>query len=155
MKAVLRDPDFAMRPMREVDIPAVMGVETAAYAHPWTEGIFRDCLRVGYHCWVLSKPAEVIGHGVMSIAAGESHILNLCVHPSAQGQGFGKTILRRLLSIARAKDVDTVFLEVRSSNHSALSLYAGEGFCEVGIRRGYYPLASGREDAVIMALPLC
>lgn len=151
MSAVLQDRQSVMRPMCEDDISAVMRVETAAYPYPWTEGIFRDCLRVGYCCWVLEEPNDIVGYGVMSIAAGECHILNLCVHPQARGRGLGRRILRRLFAVARLHKVDTAFLEVRASNLSALTLYSLEGFCEVGLRRGYYPMAQGREDAVIMA----
>ncbi|MCG6859998.1 MAG: ribosomal protein S18-alanine N-acetyltransferase [Chromatiaceae bacterium] len=154
MSAALQDLDFAFRPMREVDVPSVTLVEKAAYPYPWTEGIFRDCLRVGYSCWVLVVPKDIVGYGVMSVAAGECHILNLTVHPRAQRQGFGRKILRRLLAVGRSRDADTAFLEVRASNRSARALYALEGFCETGKRRGYYPLAEGREDAVIMARSL-
>lgn len=154
MNAVVQDPDFAMRPMRHEDIPAVMRVETTAYLHPWTEGIFRDCLQVGYCCWVLLESEEIIGHGVMSVAAGECHILNVCVHPHARRRGLGRRILRRLLSGGRSRNADTAFLEVRASNRAALGLYSLEGFCEVGIHHGYYPFEEGREDAVIMARSL-
>ncbi|MCB2263632.1 MAG: ribosomal protein S18-alanine N-acetyltransferase [Candidatus Thiosymbion ectosymbiont of Robbea hypermnestra] len=150
----MQGPDFAMRPMREEDLPAIMRVETAVYPYPWTEGIFRDCLQVGYCCRVLWGAGEILGYGVMSMAVDECHILNVCVHPQAQRQGFGRRILRRLLAIGRSRNADTAFLEVRASNRAALGLYALEGFCEVGMRRGYYPLGPAREDAVIMACPL-
>lgn len=154
MSAVVQDPAFAMRPMRDEDVPDVMQVETEAYPHPWTEGIFRDCLRVGYCCWVAEWAGEVVGYGVMSVAAGECHILNLCVRPDLQRQGLGRQILRHLLALGRTSNADAAFLEVRGSNQPAGRLYAGEGFCEVGMRRGYYPTVEGREDAVIMARPL-
>lgn len=140
--------------MRENDLPAVMGVERAAYPHPWTEGIFRDCLRVGYACWVMERGDELIGHGVVSVAAGECHILNLCVHPDWQRRQLGRKMLRRLLAHARRSGADTAFLEVRASNRAALALYAAEGFCEIGVRRGYYPATRGREDAIVMGKPL-
>lgn len=154
MSAVLRRPEFLMLPMLGDDIPGVMEVETAAYPFPWTEGIFRDCLRVGYCCWVVKREEAVVGYGVMSVAAGECHILNLCVHPELQGQGHGREMLRCLIAIGRNHNADTAFLEVRASNLAALRLYEAEGFCEVGIRRGYYPAAEGREDAVILARSL-
>ena len=154
MSAVVREPGFVMRPMLGEDVPAVIRVETAAYPFPWTEGIFRDCLRVGYSCWVVQREGEVVGYGVMSVAAGECHILNLCVHPDLQGRGHGRGLLRRLMALGRKHNADTAFLEVRASNHAALRLYETEGFCEVGLRRDYYPAAGGREDAVVMARPL-
>jgi [ribosomal protein S18]-alanine N-acetyltransferase len=154
MSAVIKEPAFMLRQMQDSDVPAVIAVERAAYPHPWTEAIFRDCLRVGYSCWVALHGAETIGHGVMQLAAGESHVLNLCVRPDWQRQELGRKILRRLLSIARDQNADTAFLEVRASNQTAIGLYQSEGFCEVGVRRGYYPALNGREDAIIMARSL-
>jgi len=154
MSAVIKEPGAAFRPMRDVDIPAVLAVETAAYPFPWTDGIFRDCLRVGYCCWVAVQQREIVGHGVMSVAAGECHILNVCVHPDWQGRQLGRKMLRRLLAVGRGHSADTAFLEVRVSNRAAIRLYESEGFCEVGVRRGYYPADGGREDAVIMGRPL-
>ena len=157
---------FALRPMYEADLPAVLAVETTAYPYPWTEGIFRDCLRVGYHCLVAQPtpgpgvtfaqavPAPLVGHAVMSAAVGECHLLNLCVHPDWQGRGLGRRMLLRLFAIGRANNADTAFLEVRASNRGAIALYASEGFCEVGLRRGYYPAGNRREDAIVMARPL-
>lgn len=154
MSAVVQEPAFVLRRMRDEDVPAVVVVERAAYPHPWTEGIFRDCLRVGYSCWVAAQGTETVGHGIMQVAAGESHILNLCVHPQWQRQRLGRKMLCRLLSIARSQNADTAFLEVRASNEAAIGLYESQGFCEVGVRRGYYPTANGREDAIIMAKSL-
>jgi ribosomal-protein-alanine N-acetyltransferase len=87
----------------------------------------------------------------MSVAAGECHILNLCVHPQAQGNGLGKKLLTKLLLVARKHHADTAFLEVRPSNKIAITLYSNSGFNEVGMRRNYYPAKHGREDAIIMA----
>jgi ribosomal-protein-alanine N-acetyltransferase len=154
MSAVIKEPEIALRPMGEKDIPAVLAVETAAYPHPWTEGIFRDCLRVGYCCWVAERAGAVVGHGVMSVAVGECHVLNVCIHPDWQGRQLGRRMLRWLLAIARGHRAETAFLEVRVSNHPAIALYESEGFCEVAVRRGYYPADKGREDAVIMARSL-
>ncbi len=154
MSAVLKDPLLRLRPMVEDDLEAVMAVEEAGYSHPWTLGIFRDCLQVGYCCWVYQLDEHIIGHGVMSVAAGECHILNVCVHPRWQGQGLGRRILQRLLNIGRQHHADTAFLEVRTSNRAAIDLYLSSGFNEVGLRKGYYPGAHGREDALVFARDL-
>jgi ribosomal-protein-alanine N-acetyltransferase len=140
--------------MRLDEVAEVMHVERAAYIHPWTEGIFLDCLRVGYCCWVCELGGELAGHGVLSVAAGEAHLLNLCVHPHWQRSGVGRRLLKRLLRLAAEHQADTVFLEVRVSNRPAIALYESEGFIEVGLRRGYYPCTAGREDAAIFAKAL-
>lgn len=152
--AAASQPGLTFRPMTDPDLPAVMAVEVEGYSHPWRQDIFRDCLRAGYHCWVLQVGERLVGHGVMSVAVGECQILNLCVHPDWQGRQFGRRLLRRLLAIALQRKADTAFLEVRRSNHAAIHLYQAEGFCEVGLRRNYYPKGQGREDAILMAKPL-
>ncbi len=152
--AAASPPGLIFRPMADPDLAAVMAVEVAGYAHPWSQDIFRDCLRAGYYCWVLQLGEGLVGHGVMSVAVGECQILNLCVHPDWQGHQFGRRLLRRLLAIACQRQADTAFLEVRRSNHAAIHLYQLEGFCEVGLRRNYYPKGQGREDAILMAKPL-
>ncbi len=136
------------------DLSAVMEIESSAYSYPWSEGIFRDCIRVGYPCMVYEEQGVIVAYGVVSFGVGECHILNLCVRPCEQGRGLGRQLLRRLLGIARRHEVDTVTLEVRPSNARAIGLYVSEGFCEVGRRRDYYPAEQGREDALIMAKTL-
>ncbi len=154
MSALLKDPLLLLRPMSESDVDVVMEVESRAYAYPWTGGIFHDCLRVGYGCWVCILDERIIGHGVMSVAAGECHILNVCLHPDWQHRGLGRKLVDRLLDIARHHKADTAFLEVRESNLVALALYRSMGFNEIGTRRGYYPADNGRENAQILALNL-
>jgi len=149
---------IALRPMTDADLSAVLAVENAAHVAPWSEGIFRDCFRAGYCCLVAERAGEAIGHAVMSVAAGECHVLNLCVLPQAQGRGLGRRLLRRLLALARRRDADTAFLEVRASNTDAIALYRSEGFDEIGQRKAYYPGAdpkgAAREDALMMARAL-
>jgi ribosomal-protein-alanine N-acetyltransferase len=143
--------------MQESDIAEVMAIESVCAAHPWTPGIFRDCLRSGYQAWLLREAnpgGAIIGYGILSSGAGEAHILNLCVRLDQQRQGWGKEILGHLLQLARRLGVETVFLEVRASNHAAFRLYQRAGFHQVGLRRDYYPKDKGREDALILALPL-
>lgn len=145
----------ALRPMREDDLDAVMAIELRAYPFPWSRGIFRDCLRAGYPAWVLQREDdELIGYGVLSIAADEAHVLNLCTAFQVQGRGHGRRLLLALLRVARSRGVQRVFLEVRPSNGAAIALYASEGFSEIGRRPRYYPAHAGREDAVVMALEL-
>ena len=148
------EPDLHLRPMKESDLDAVMASERATYEFPWKAEVFVECLRVGYNCWVAEMGREVVGHGVMSVGADECHVLNICVHPQCQGLGLGRRLLRRLLGLARQRGADTAFLEVRVSNEAARGLYAAEGFCEIGTRRGYYPARNGREDAVVLARAL-
>lgn len=151
MSAVVRLPEFQLRPMSEADLLEVMLIEEAAYEFPWTPGIFHDCLRVGYPCWVLEGVGRIDGYGVMMVGAGEAHILNICVRGSERRKGHGRAILRHLLAEALLHNAGSAYLEVRPSNQGAIRLYQLAGFAEVGYRRNYYPARVGREDALILA----
>ena len=144
----------ALRPMREADLARVHAIEVAAYPFPWSLTIFRDCLRADYPAWVLTRGEAVVGYFLMSLAAGEAHVLKICIAPEWQGRGLGRRLLRALLQIAQARGAERVFLEVRPSNHPAIALYHSEGFNEIGRRPRYYPAFTGREDALVMAMEL-
>ncbi|MCG7910565.1 MAG: ribosomal protein S18-alanine N-acetyltransferase [Candidatus Thiodiazotropha taylori] len=153
MSALVTDPLLGMRPMREEDLAQVFALEIEVYPFPWTEGIFNDCLRVGYSCWVLTMDDLVIGYGVMSVIIDEAHILNICISPEWQRRGLGEKLLRRLIKVAAQHGAETVFLEVRVSNRVALRLYEKIGFVEVGMRKAYYPDHNdNREDALLLSL---
>ena len=151
MSAVFKSKNLTYRNMHKDDLTRVMEIENRAYPYPWTLGIFSDCLRVGYYCFVAESEQSVIGYGVISMAAGECHILNLCIDSECQGCGFGRELLDYLMAVAKENNVQDVFLEVRPSNKSAVQLYESIGFAEVGVRKDYYPAKKGREDAVIFA----
>lgn len=155
MSAVVRPQAPEVRRMREQDLPEVVAIERQAYDFPWTPTVFRDCMRVGYGCWVLVNEERPAGYLVMSVVAGEGHILNICIDPARHGEGLGRFLLAAGIDHARRLGAETLFLEVRPSNSRAVELYHCAGFCEVGVRPEYYPVTTGRrEDALILALQL-
>jgi ribosomal-protein-alanine N-acetyltransferase len=143
-------------PMQESWLPQVVDIECRAYAFPWTEGIFRDCLKVGYSAWVVASPAdEVLAYAVMSMAVGEAHVLNLCVEPAYHQQGLGRFLLGHLRQLAGAAGMEIMLLEVRKSNAAAIALYQNMGFRKLGVRKAYYPATKGSsEDAVLFGCTL-
>jgi ribosomal-protein-alanine N-acetyltransferase len=147
-------PEVAIRPMRAEDIAAVVALESEVYQFPWGEGIFRDCLRVGYYCRVIDFEERVAGYGILSMGAGEAHVLNLCVRPDLRGRGIGRRMLEYLLRRARESGMRAAFLEVRPSNLAAVRLYQVAGFEQIGVRLGYYQAVNGREHATVFKLEL-
>lgn len=148
-------PPAPIRAMTEADIDEVFAIERASYAFPWSQGIFRDCLRVGYVCRVLALPeAGVVGYGVMSMGAGEVHVLNLCIAAVHRRSGLGRRMLEHLLDRGATAGMQDAFLEVRPSNAAAQRLYRSLGFQQIGVRRGYYQAEGGREDACVLKLTL-
>ena len=153
MSSVKQEVEFGpveIRPMHELDIPMIVAIERAAYQFPWSEGIFRDCMRVGYVCRVVEVGGDPAGYGIMSVGAGEAHILNVCVRDEYRGRGLARKTLVYLLDRARAAGMYEAFLEVRPSNTAAARLYHSMGFVQVGLRRGYYQASVGREDAAVL-----
>ena len=154
MSAVAHPAQASVRALRQSDLNAVMVIEERGYPYPWTRGIFLDCLRAGYPGLAMEEEGLLVGYALLSIAADEAHLLNICVDPLNQSRGRGRQLLRAIVGLARDRGVQRVFLEVRPTNTPALSLYHSEGFNEIGRRPRYYPAADGREDALVMAIEL-
>ena len=150
----IAEPPVVLRPMTHDDLSMVSDIERRSYDFPWSHGVFRDCLLAGYHCVVLEREQRVIGYAILSIAAGEAHILNLCVDPHFRSHGYGERLLDEILLKARAASVREIFLEVRPSNATALALYRKKGFHQVANRPAYYQAHKGREDAAVLVKKL-
>ncbi len=146
-------------PMQAADVDAVLAVELRAYPFPWTHGNFIDSLASGYWTGLARWPADdgarcVLGYAVAMPGVDELHLLNLTIAPEAQGQGFGRALLGRVVQAAAACGAADLLLEVRESNLRARRLYAATGFETIGRRRAYYPALNGREDALVMRRPV-
>ena len=153
MSAVLR-PEPRVRPLALADLDAVDAIERDLYEFPWTVGNFRDSVAAGYSCWALHGVDGLMGYAVMMLGANEAHLLNLSIAAPCQRRGLASRLLEHLLRVGRDYGARVLFLEVRPSNLAARRLYAGYGFQQAGTRRGYYPARDGREDALLLALPL-
>ncbi|MEE9302486.1 MAG: ribosomal protein S18-alanine N-acetyltransferase [Thiotrichaceae bacterium] len=164
---------FQLMPMTLMDIPEVMAIESIVQEQPWTEGIFKDCLRVGYLCWACKENSpqghaqnssqsninnkKLIGYLIQSIAVDEMHILNVCIHPDKQRMNLGTQLVQHAERIAlkKNKKTHTSILEVRPSNIAAIRLYQKLGYQQIGLRKNYYPAKEGvREDGIVMSKQL-
>jgi ribosomal-protein-alanine N-acetyltransferase len=150
----MAEPPSTIRPMNHDDLAMVSDIERRSYEFPWSHGVFRDCLLAGYQCISLIREDRVAGYAILSIAAGEAHILNLCVDPDVRARGYGERLLDELLYLARSASVREIFLEVRPSNDTALGLYKKKGFHQIAARHAYYQAHDGREDAAVLAKKL-
>ena len=150
----LAEPRTSIRDMTHDDLSMVSDIERRSYEFPWSHGVFRDCLLAGYQNIVLLRGDVVGGYGVLSVAAGEAHILNICVHPDYRSRGYGEKLLDEMLFRARTASVRQIFLEVRPSNERAIALYRKKGFHQVANRPAYYQAHGGREDAAVLAKKL-
>lgn len=137
-------------PMQEEDLEWVAAREREIYPFPWSLTNFRDALASGYSSWLMYDGADVIGYGILMLVLDEAHLLNISVLPPHQKQGYGEKLLSFLKDLARRHGAAQMFLEVRVSNVLASGFYERRGFGQIGRRKGYYPVAEGREDALVM-----
>ena len=136
------------------DLDIVFALEQQTYPFPWSREILNDCLQSGLPAWVLMNGSELYGYCLISIGAGESHLLNLCINPQYQGQQLGAALLDWIIIEVQQRRAEVLFLEVRPSNPVAISLYESRGFNQIGLRPEYYRAGGVREDAIVMALQL-
>ncbi len=149
--------EVTLRLMARADLPAVLGLEDALFGEEaWTEGMLASELggvASGRYYLVAEDGGEVIGYaGVLTPGGGQADVLTLAVAGPRQGRRVGATLLDALIGEAARRGCTEVFLEVRIDNERAQRLYAGRGFTEIGVRRGYYQ-PSGT-DALVMRLSL-
>ena len=136
------------------DIDRIFQIEELAYPFPWTRALFVDCLRAGYAFFGLQISKDLAGYTIFNWAAGEAHLLNLCIHPEWQHRGYGSLLLEYAINHVARLENESLFLEVRVSNSRAVKLYKNRGFRVIGSRRSYYQAGDGREDATVMRLAL-
>lgn len=131
-----------------------MQIETVNFPFPWTAGNFKDSINSGHICLVLEIDEVMVGYAILMMVLDEAHLLNISVSSAWKGKGWGRHLLNYMMQISREKGGLNMFLEVRPSNVSAITLYESLGFNEMGVRPGYYPAHNGREDAVLMGVAL-
>ena len=144
-----------IRGMMEKDLEGVMQIEKVSFPTPWSRELFERELIMPYAkaLVALEFPSnQVLGYLCFWLVAQETHILNLAVHPNRRRQGIGTRLLQWALNYCREKGAQEITLEVRRSNHKAISLYRNFHFQPQGIRPRYY--SDSGEDAVIMGLRL-
>lgn len=139
-----------IRPLVAADLSAVLTVEQTCHPFPWSEAILNDCLKAGYPGWVICENGKIVGYGMISLAVGECHILNICVMPQFRRKGYARQLMTTILVYAKQQGAEIAFLEVRVSNTAALNLYRQLGFNEIGVRKDYYPAANGKREDGIM-----
>ena len=117
---------------------------------PWPEFSFVRELGARHNRYVAARADDkLVGYAGISRLGRtppfEYEIHTIGVDPAYQGQGIGRELLDRLLTIA---DGGTVFLEVRTDNEPAIGLYESVGFVKMGVRKRYYRISGA--DAYTM-----
>ena len=137
------------------DFDRLFEIEQAAHLVPWTKGTLLNNQGERYLNLKLSFENQIVAFAICQTVLDEATLFNIAVAPEFQGKGYGKRLLSALILQLQQQGIQTLWLEVRESNHTAQQLYTQLGFNEVTIRKNYYPTPNGgRENEVVMALYL-
>jgi ribosomal-protein-alanine N-acetyltransferase len=142
---------FRVRHMAPRDLGGVLAIEEASFPTPWSRGMFVEELGRPFslHCVAEGPAGDVLGYAICWHIAGESHLLNIAVHPDRRGRGVGWALVRECISAGARAGSTRIHLEVRAGNEEAQRLYRRCGFQFEGIRRNYY--TDTGEDAILFS----
>jgi ribosomal-protein-alanine N-acetyltransferase len=150
MERIEVGPDAHIRPMEPEDVETVVGIESRAFTTSWQADTFLNLIgRPGSELWVMEHPvAGILAYAVLWCVIDQAELANIAVRSDFRGQGYASRMLERVLQIARDRQVESIYLEVRASNKRAVELYERFGFSRVGVRKTYYD--KPKEDALVM-----
>ena len=132
------------------DLDRINEIERYTNENPWSFKNFESSLNAGNSSIVLKIENEIIGYAFFSVAATDSHLLNITVSKDYQRNGYGKKILEQVVFQSKVLGATVIFLEVRVSNVKAINFYESFGFKRDAIRYNYYE-GDPREDALLMS----
>ena len=133
------------------DLEGVLKIERGSNPHPWTRQDFVDCLERDSYALIQTYKGQISGFAIQTIALDEAHLLNIGVCEELRRRGLGSNLLEKVIFASEAMGSKKIFLEVRVSNAPAIQLYIDFAFKEIGLRKDYYKLPEGREDALLMS----
>jgi len=130
-----------LRQARRADIPAMMRIERATFPDPWPQDLFEECVRpsVGVRTWLAVNAGRLIGYVCAALPVeGILHVANLAVVRSWRRRGIARALLDTVEGWGSRLGACHSYLEVRSTNAAALSLYAGRGYAPCEYLPDYY-----------------
>ena len=134
------------------DAKEIFAIEMECFSVPWSlDSIETELMNEDKKLYYVVEDVNgVVGYAGAWLVYDEGQITNIAIRPSARRQGFGTKLTSALIEECFKRGMHEIFLEVRISNLSALSLYRQLGFTVKGMRKNYY--SEPKEDAYIMSL---
>ncbi len=128
-----------LRRAAAADLPALVALERACFADPWSESALAAELALPQaRLEVAVTGVGVVGYAAWRLLPGEAELLKVAVRPALRRGGIARQLIERGLVALAAAGARSFHLEVRESNHGAIALYERLGFAVVGRRAAYY-----------------
>ncbi len=142
-----------IRYMTNKDVECVAEIERLSILNPWSSQSFLETLSYQQHIFLVYEEADTVkGYIGVYVAADEGEITGIAIHPEYRKQKIGTKLFHFALSEAENASIKKIYLEVRTSNQSAIAFYNELGFEIDGIRKGFY--SNPKEDGVVMHFSL-
>jgi len=144
---------FSIRRMKKSDLEEILSIEKKSFLSPWSRTAFENEIQADYSYPLIlissnASQSQILGYLCCWLILNECHILNLSIHTDFQRKGLASKLINHLFEFCQKKGVHTIYLEVRTSNHKAISFYKKNGFEVYGQRKRYY--TDTGEDALLM-----
>lgn len=144
---------YIIEPLTKNFVKDVAEIEEECFSVPFKESDILSYLEESYWRFFVARDKDkILGYVSFTIIIDEISICNVAVSPAYRRQGIGNALIEYLLSYAKKMGVKKLFLEVRESNISAISLYEKFGFLPVGVSKNHY--SNPKENALLMNLEI-
>lgn len=137
--------------MKKSDIIAVADLEFGCFGKRDVENIEKTFANENYTYLVADLDGSIVGFCVFIQTGDEAEVIVIGVDGTYRHRGIGLMLSQKMIEVLRRRKKQAVFLEVRTSNKSAIGLYTKLGFEPISLRKKYY---DGIEDAIVMKLDL-
>lgn len=148
---------FIIRTMIPDDLSEILEISTQCGLSYWSRNDYLDEAQRSDSI-MLSAGTEgsgIAGFLVSRFVPGTSmdermdaEVYNIGVRPELQKSGCGTLLFDCFLNKCRAASIETVWLDVRSSNEDAIAFYRKFGFTEFSLRKAFY--GDPVEDGIVM-----
>lgn len=143
-----------MQDPKDEDLNEVQAIEHENEIELWSLKNFQDSISAKHFFKLFFLNKTIVGFIVARLIQNECEILNIGVTKSMRKKQVASKLMDALIGQCNNKNIKHIFLEVRTSNLEAISMYKKFDFNEIGIRPNYYLTKNGHEDAIIMGRDL-
>ena len=134
--------------LQKKDIANIVALhKTCSFSDGWNEQMLESAFDNNYNAFGVTQKGELVAYIGFDAGLYEYEFQTVLVNPLFRKQGFAKALINQMIDMAKQNNIESIFLEVRENNQSAINLYQGFGFKVISKRNKYY---FDGENALVM-----
>jgi ribosomal-protein-alanine N-acetyltransferase len=154
---------YSIRRCSQDDLRSVIDINEKTLPEHYSEYFFESLLREMPESFIVAEyENDVVGYIMCKLEFGFSnfrklgfvkkgHVVSISLLEQHRGKNIGKALMIEGINGVTSRKGDEIYLEVRTSNLPAISMYEKLGFQTKSVLKSYY---RDGEDANLMALDL-